>query len=34
VFRRIVGESPSIYRDHLHGANAGTAGRNALACAA
>lgn len=35
VFRRIVGESPSVYRDHLHGANAGgSAARNALPCAA
>lgn len=34
VFRRIMGESPSIYRDQLHGANAGTRGSNALACAA
>ena len=34
VFRRIVGESPSTYRDHLHGTTSGSAGRSALACAA
>jgi AraC-like DNA-binding protein len=34
VFRRIVGESPTTYRDHLHGATAGTATRSSLAFAA
>ncbi len=33
VFRRIVGEAPSAYRDRLHGAPAGVR-RGALACAA
>lgn len=33
VFRRIVGESPSTYRDHLHGAN-GSPTRSSLAFAA
>jgi len=36
VFRRIVGESPSAYRDHLHGTGAATGGapRSPLAFAA
>jgi AraC-like DNA-binding protein len=34
VFRRIVGESPTTYRDHLHGGTAGTATRSSLAFAA
>lgn len=34
VFRRIVGESPSVYRDRLHGGTGGGGGRDALACAA
>lgn len=34
VFRRIVGESPSTYRDHLHGATAGSPTRSSLAFAA
>jgi len=34
VFRRIVGEAPSAYRDHLHGATSGANGRHSLACAA
>ncbi len=33
VFRRIVGESPSTYRDHLHGATGGST-RSSLAFAA
>ncbi|MCX6952810.1 MAG: helix-turn-helix domain-containing protein [Verrucomicrobia bacterium] len=34
VFRRVVGEAPSTYRDHLHGAANGSGGRHSLACAA
>jgi AraC-like DNA-binding protein len=34
VFRRIVGESPSVYRDHLHSAPAGTGTRSSLPFAA
>ena len=34
VFRRIVGESPSTYRDHLHGPESKRPGRTPLAVAA
>jgi len=34
VFRRIVGESPSVYRDHLHSATGGTGTRSSLPFAA
>jgi AraC-like DNA-binding protein len=34
VFRRVVGESPSVYRDHLHSAAGGTGTRSSLPFAA